>query len=97
MLLVRMVFHAKFGKAGEIIATLKQGREISTGNMKRARILTDLSGRFDRVVMEFEAESLADFERERAELYANPQYQEVGSRMTSLFDWGYSEFYTVEG
>ena len=97
MILVRMVFHAKFGKAGEIIAILKQGREISTGNMKKARILTDLTGRFDTVVMEFEAESLADFERERAELYANPQYQEVGSRMIELVDQGYSEFYTIEG
>ena len=96
MILVRMVFHAKFGKAGEIIAILKQGKAISTGNMKKARILTDLTGRFDTVVMEFEAASLADFERERTELYANPDYQQVGSRMIELVDQGYSEFYTIE-
>ncbi len=60
MILVRMVFQARFGKAGEVAAGMVKGQELARqvlGDRARARILTDLSGQFDTVVQELEVES----------------------------------------
>jgi hypothetical protein len=61
--LVRIVCQAKFGKASEVVAGLKQSQEIVRRVVApdlRVRILTDLSGPFDTVVQELEVESLAE-------------------------------------
>ena len=55
-----------------------------------------MTGRFDTVVLEMEAESLAEFERRRAELFADPQYQQDAPKMAELTDWGSGEFYAIE-
>ena len=56
MILVRLVFQAKFGHAAEVVAGFKQGAEIarSAGGKgpRHIRILTDLSGPFDTVVQQ---------------------------------------------
>lgn len=41
----------------------------------RARILTDLSGPSNTVVQEIEVESLAAWERQRAEVFSRPDFQ----------------------
>jgi hypothetical protein len=96
MILVRHIFHAKFGKAAEVVAMLKEGGSEIEEQGGRWRLLTDLSGRYDTVVLEIEAESLAEFERARAEMFADPEFQQDAPRMTELVDWGESEFYTIE-
>ena len=94
MILARITFHAKFGKAGQVVEMLKQG-ESSCGNERRVRLLTDHGGRFDTVILEFEAESMAAHERGRAEMLANPQFQQNNAQMHDLIDWGAIEFYTI--
>ncbi len=100
MILVRFVFQAKFGKAGEVVEAFKQNAESMGGFLGqeiRVRYLTDLSGPFDTVVQEIELESLAQWEKLREKLFSNPEFQEAQETMEVPFSSGRSEFYTIEG
>jgi hypothetical protein len=100
MILVRFVFQAEFGKAGEVIEAFKQNAESTGGFVEadvRVRYLTDLSGPFDTVVQEIEVESLAQWEKLREELFSNPEFQEAQQTMEIPFTSGRAEFYTIEG
>ena len=102
MILVRLVFQAKFGHAAEVVAGFKQGAEIirSAGvkGPRHVRILTDLSGPFDTVVQELEYDSLDDFMKAQAVMFADPRWQEMAqeSGWPALLESGSKEFYTVE-
>lgn len=96
MILFRITFHAKFGKAGEVVALLKEGQQAAAEQGGTFRIMTDLTGRFDTVVLEMEAESMAEHERRRAAMFSDPQFQQSQPRMAELIDWGESAFYTIE-
>ena len=99
MILVRLVFQAKFGKVNEVVAGFKQGQQqiqSVVGPNVRGRILTDLSGPFNTVVQEVEVESLAEWEQFRAALFSNPQFQESQARGLDLIESGRTEFYTIE-
>ena len=100
MILVRSVLQAKLGKGGELAALMAEGmrrmvEESGTGN--RWRVLTDLSGPFDTVVLEVEEESLAAWERRRAELFRLPSFQASFARAMELGQaGGRNELYTIE-
>ena len=95
MNLVRDIFQAKYGKGGELVALFKEARE-KWGSDYFGRILTDLSGPFFTVVTEMEVESLAEWERRRAEVFALPEFGEWFARMTPLVESGRREFYHIE-
>jgi hypothetical protein len=100
MIIVRMVCQAKFGKAGEVVAGFKQSVEIVrtlVGPKVRSRLLTDLSGSFDTVVQELELESLAEWERLRAVVFSNPEFQAAEAAMPDVIVSGQLEYYTIEG
>ena len=69
---------------------------MARGSGRRWTILTDLVGPFDTVVLEYEAESLAEWERERAGMFQNPEFREVFGQTAQLVESGRSEFYTIE-
>jgi hypothetical protein len=100
MILVRITFQAKFGKAGELakemLAGAQQVRE-TYGGGSRSIVLTDMSGRFDTVVQEIEVESLAEWERTRAEMFTRPEFRESFARTAPLIESGTTEFYNIEG
>ena len=102
MILVRLVFQAKFGHAAEVVAGFKQAAEIarSAGEKgpRHIRILTDLSGPFDTVIQELEFDSLDDFMKAQAAMFADPRWQEMAqeSGWPALLVSGSKEFYTVE-
>ena len=99
MILVRTVFQAKFGKANELVTAFREFAQTyaeATGETPQGRLLTDLSGSFDTVVMETEVENLSDWERGRAEMFANPAFAEAAARMNDLVEGGRNEFYTIE-
>jgi hypothetical protein len=99
MILVRLVFQAKWGSAGEVVDQFKQNAEIMgriLGSDVRTRILTDLSGPFDTVVQEMEVESLAEWERLRAAMFSTPEFQDLQESGESPFTSGRTEFYTIE-
>jgi hypothetical protein len=99
MILVRLVFQAKFGKVNEVLAGFKQTAPIvlqAVGQNARGCILTDLGGPFNTVVQEIEVESLAEWERLRAALFSNPQFQQAQVASADLIESGRTEFYTIE-
>ena len=99
MILVRFVFQAKYGKAGEVVEDFKKATEMMQkilGSNVHMRILTDLSGPFDTVVQEMEMESLAEWERIRAAMFSNPEFQEMRPEGETPFHSGRTEFYTIE-
>jgi hypothetical protein len=99
MIVVRYVFQAKWGKAGQVVEQFKQGeekmRELAGENI-RFRILTDLSGPFDTVVQEIEVENFAAWEEFRARMFADPEFASMQSEEIFPFISGRAEFYTLE-
>jgi hypothetical protein len=97
MILVRNIFQAQFGRAGDVARSMKEGAtklgEVYGG---KVRVLTDLSGQFDTVVLEIEIESLAKWERTRLEVFARPEFREEFARTAGLITGGRSEIFTIE-
>ena len=100
MIQVRIVFQAKFGRAGDLVAAFKEFGKITMPSgipaPSSVRLLTDLSGPFDTVVQELEFESLAAAEKSQAAMFADPQIHRLMQRVNDSIMSGYKEFYTIE-
>ncbi len=96
MILVRDVFQAKYGKAGELVALFREAREKWPAGYAKGRILFDRSGRFFTVVTETEVEDLGAWERLNREVMAMPEFADWFGRMTALVESGQRDFYTIE-
>ena len=101
MIVVRLVFQAKWDKADEVVNEFKEGAEMMSrlaGPEAKVRILTDLSGPFFTVVQEMELESLAEWERIRAATFSDPEFQETQAEASgeNPIESGRTEFYTLE-
>jgi len=99
MILVRQTFKAKFGKAGEVSAQMRDSAQMVSrviGMSRRWRVLTDLSGPFDTVVLEIEVESLSEWEQVRSKIFQDAEIRQSMSRSTDLMESGDSQFFTIE-
>ncbi len=99
MILVRMVFQTKWGKAQEVVDEFKKNADMMrrvTGPRVRGRVLTDLSGPFHTVVQEMEVESLAEWERIRTAMFSDQEAQQQMGDPGDLLESGRAEFYTIE-
>jgi hypothetical protein len=100
MIIVRTVLQASFGKGGELAAQFVASAprfRAELGVESRWRVLTDLSGSFDTVVQEVEAENLAQWEQERSKLFQAPAFRESFGRIQGLVVSGRNELWTIEG
>ncbi|MEE8466296.1 MAG: hypothetical protein V3S68_07445 [Dehalococcoidia bacterium] len=74
----RRVFFGKVGMSGPLVEHLRAGDQILAKNGARftTRILTDdMTGRSDRVVVEWEMESASDLTTTLEQVMANPEAQ----------------------
>lgn len=94
MIIVRDVFHAKYGKGEELAHLFTEFRALLPPS-RTFRIMTDLSGTFFTIVTEMEVESLAAWERGNADIFGHPAFGEWFAHMTPLVDSGSREFYTL--
>lgn len=69
MIVVRNCFVAKPGLASKLAAQMKEAATAMPGSV-RYRVMTDLTGDFNRVILEYEAENVGEFET-RMQQYAN--------------------------
>jgi hypothetical protein len=100
MVLVRIVMQAQPGQAGEMAKQYKE----NLGMMKKmwgqdlpVRVLTDLSGPFDTLVLETSVDSLATWEKIRAKMFSSPEFAEaMASNPSMAYVTGRTEFYTIE-
>ena len=99
MVLSRVIFQAKFGKANDLVAAMKSSYDEATKEQLKTlqpRILTDISGPFDTVVIETTHESLAALEQFRQMIFARQEASEGQSAITELAVSGRNEYWTIE-
>jgi hypothetical protein len=102
MILVRSVLHGKFGTGGDLAAAVVDGMKkmqaSGVGSQGSSwRVLTDLSGTFDSVVIEGTAENLGEWQRMRDEMFASPEFGESMRSTYELVASGHQDFYNIEG
>ena len=99
MILVRNVFHLKFGKAREAVALLKEGlaiqKKVLAGVDFSTRLLTDLTGPNYTVVLELTAPNLATYESYSPKVFGDKEFQAHYQKLTPLVESGHREIYTV--
>jgi len=93
MIIVRIIFRARQGKIRQLVERMKQATQNAPN---RPRLLSDLSGPMNTMVMGLRHESLAAAEQFRAELFQSQQFQEDQSTMNELMESGSTELYTIE-
>jgi len=93
MFVIRNTFVAKPGCASKLAAQLKEA--VVAFEMPGARVMTDTTGDFNRVVMEHTVESLAEFEKRTQEIMGSPLYRERMAGYTELWITGSREILRV--
>ena len=99
MVVIRNVFHLKFGKAREALALVKESVAIHqrAGAQFSPRIMTDLTGPFYTIVLEITLANLAYLETEMPRFMSSPEWQANYQKLTAFVDSGYREvFNTVD-
>jgi hypothetical protein len=93
MIIVRNCFVAKPGQASKLAAQLKESA--AAARMPNHRVLTDLTGDFNRVIMEYEAENVAEFETRLKQYMTDPVMREKMKGYTDLWVTGNREILQV--
>ncbi len=89
MIVVRNNFTAKPGQASKLAAQLKE--MAAAGNLPNHRVLTDVTGEFNRVVLEYEVESAAGFEETFNRYTKDQKMREKAKGYTDLWITGSRE------
>lgn len=99
MILVRDEFQCKLGGAHKAVERIKSQADLleSQNVIKRARVLTDLSGRFDTVIFEAEIESIDAYFAMMQAAFADPEIQARSAALGEMPQQsGSRSFYTIE-
>jgi len=99
VILIRDEFQCKLGGAQQAVDHFKSMADLleSQDVIKRARILTDLSGRFDTVIFEAEVESLDAYFAMMQAAFADPEIQARSAALGEMPQQsGSRAFYTIE-
>jgi hypothetical protein len=91
MLIVRNTFVARPGCASKLAAQLKEAAR----GIPRSRVLTDLTGEFNRVIFEYEADDIAGFEARQRDYMTNQELREKMKGYTELWVTGSREILQV--
>jgi hypothetical protein len=97
MIVVRNVFHLKFGKAREAVAMMRDSIAISkklTPELS-ARMLTDITGQFYTLVLELTAPSLAALETTQPRIMNDKDWQANYQKFVPLVESGHREIFTI--
>jgi hypothetical protein len=93
MIVVRNCFVAKPGQASKLAAQMKEA--VAAAKLPKVRVLTDLTGEFNRVVMEYEVENVAEFETRMKEYGTNQAMREKMKGYTDLYITGSREILQI--
>lgn len=93
MFIVRNTFVAKPGHASKLAAQLKEAAAVA--GFIDSRVLTDLTGQFNRVVLEHSVESLSDLEARLQKYATDPVIKEKMKGYTDLWETGSRELLRV--
>ena len=93
MLVVRNCFIAKPGNASKLAAQLKEAAAVA--KIPNHRVLTDLTGDFNRVILEYEAENVGEFEARMRDYATNATFREKMKGYTDLWTTGSREILQI--
>lgn len=93
MIVVRNCFVAKPGSASKLAAQLKEAA--ATAKFFKYRVLTDLTGDFNRVILEYEAENVGEFEARMADYATNEEFRAKMKGYTELWITGSREILRI--
>lgn len=93
MLVVRNCFVAKPGNASKLATQIKEAAAVA--NIPKHRVLTDLTGDFNRVILEFEVESVAGFEARMNDYHTNEAFRAKMKGYTDLWLTGTRELLQI--
>ena len=93
MIVVRNCFVAKPGNASKLAAQLKEAAAAS--KIQKHRVLTDLTGDFNRVVLEYEAENVTEFEVRMKQYMTDETFREKMKGYTELWVTGSREILLI--
>lgn len=93
MIVVRNCFIAKPGQASKLAAQLKDAAAVA--KMGKPRVLTDLTGDFNRVILEYEADNVSGFEAMLKDYAANATFREKMKGYTDLWVTGSREILQI--
>jgi hypothetical protein len=89
MYIVRNCFVAKPGQASKLAAQLKEVAGIA--GLPKSRVLTDVTGDFNRVVMEYEVNDIAEFEARMRQYATDESFRDKMKGYTDLWSTGHRE------
>ncbi len=93
MIVVRNCFFAKPGNASKLVAQFKEAAV--TAKIPKYRVLTDLTGNFNRVILKYEAENLGEFEARMKDYYTNEAFRAKMKGYTELYITGEREILQI--
>lgn len=93
MIVVRNCFVAKPGQASKLAAQLKEA--VAVSKLGRPRVLTDLTGEFNRVILEHEAENMGEFEARMKEYATDEAFKAKMKGYTDLWMTGSREILQI--
>ncbi len=98
MFIIREIFTAKPGQASKLSKLFKKG----FANTPNARVMTDMTGNYNTVVMEMQVNNLAEWERQMQEYKSgkpdpnmDPKVAEEMSRYTEMYLTGRREIFQI--
>ena len=93
MLVVRNCFVAKPGNGSKLATQLKEAA--AAAKIPRHRILTDLTGEFNRVILEYEVENVVEFEARMKDYATNEAFRAKMKGYTDLWVTGSREILQI--
>jgi hypothetical protein len=94
MIVVRNCFVAKPGQASKLAKQMKEAAAVAPG-LKSHRVLTDLTGDFNRVILEYEAENVGEFEQRMRDYATNQAFRDKMQGYTDLYITGSREILQI--
>lgn len=98
MLIIREIFNAKPGQASKLAKLFKKG----FGQDQNVRVMTDMVGNYNTVVMEMQVNSLEEFEKAMEEYKSgkpdpkmDPKVAEEMSKYTEMYMTGRREIFRI--
>ena len=93
MIVVRNSFIAKPGMATKLAAMLKEAAAAS--GMPKHRVMTDITGDFNHVILEYEGDSVGEFEARMKDYATNPAIRDKMKGYTDLWITGSREIFQI--
>lgn len=90
MLIIRETLIAKPGMASKLAKLMKEAMADT-----KAKVMTDLTGVFNKVVMETEVKNLAEFERRMVDYKMNATWSEKMKGYTEMYRTGKREIFQL--